>query len=463
MAEPLSRAETSAFAPGGRRFSGTDRRAPLRAALMRSGQFDAEQTAGRFYPVACVALEVTQRCNLDCTLCYLSDSAEMAHDVPLQVLFNRIGMIESHYGSRTSIQITGGDPTLRSIADLEALCREIRRRGMRSCLMTNGIRASSDLLARLAVAGLNDVAFHVDLTQERRGYPTEVSLNAVREEYMARVGSLPLRVMFNTTVFDGNLAEIPALARFFRDHAAEIALASFQLQANTGRGVPRKRGPAITQASVMAAMAQGVATPIDFDVAAVGHARCNRYASILVAGDQAVSALGDAALFSEIFPALERVERGRDAYLDLRRTALRLALARPWLALRTFRHGLYLIWRLRTGLLASRGRVHRLGILVHSFMDSGHLERDRCDSCIFMAATEDGPLCMCVHNARRDHYLSAPARLAGPDGPSWWSAATGLVTDRPRRADFGRPPFKHLKGRLRTLADRKRRLTSEAS
>jgi len=84
---------------------------------------DAGQTDGQFYPIACVALEVTQRCNLDCTLCYLSDHAEMAHDVPLEFLFRRIDTIERHNGAKTPIQLTGGDPTLRSLENLERLCR----------------------------------------------------------------------------------------------------------------------------------------------------------------------------------------------------------------------------------------------------------------------------------------------------------------------------------------------------
>ena len=128
------------FHPLGRTFDGTDRRARLRKALENCGEFRANQTAGRFYPAACVALEITQRCNLDCTLCYLSDKAEVAHDVPLPILFDRIATIHEHFGPGVSVQITGGDPTLRAPADLAALCREIRRHDMRSCLMTNGIR-----------------------------------------------------------------------------------------------------------------------------------------------------------------------------------------------------------------------------------------------------------------------------------------------------------------------------------
>ena len=38
--------------------------------------------AGRRCPQACVSLKIARRCNLDCTLCYLSESAEAVRDSP---------------------------------------------------------------------------------------------------------------------------------------------------------------------------------------------------------------------------------------------------------------------------------------------------------------------------------------------------------------------------------------------
>jgi pyruvate-formate lyase-activating enzyme len=444
--------EPVAMEPEGRIFKGGDQRAPLMAALTRWGQAGPGQTAGRFYPIACVALEITQRCNLDCTLCYLSHAAEMAHDVPLDVLFSRIDMIESHYGPGTSIQITGGDPTLRKPEDLEVLCRYIRARNMRTCLMTNGVKASRELLRRLGEAGLDDVAFHVDITQERQGFSTEVSLNAVRRDYIARAKGLGLRIFFNTTIFDGNIREVPALVRFFREHAADITLTSFQLQADTGRGVLRGRDGTATPDSVMAALSAGMDASLDFDIAAIGHAGCARYCSVLVAGDQAVSALSNHALFEDLLAALADAEHRVDAYLDIWLTGRRVALRRPLLALRALRHGLWLIWRLRSGLWSSRGRVHRMAVMIHNFMDSERLERDRCESCVFMVATEEGPLSMCVHNARRDHHIFVPAKIETPDGLLWWSAATGQRTAAPDRGTPGEVPFKRQKGRMRAAS-----------
>lgn len=439
----MSAAEIAEFAPPGAPPS--DLRAPLRTALIQSGEYGPGQTAGRFHPGACAALEITQRCNLDCTLCYLSDAAELAHDIPLPILFRRIDMMARHLGRGASLQITGGDPTLRKPEDLEALCRHIRAAGLRACLMTNGIKATRPLLARLAKAGLNDVAFHVDLTQERKGHPTEASLNAIRREYIARARGLSLRILFNTTICDANLAEIPVVARFFRDHARQVTLASFQMQAHTGRGSVTARGGGLTRAAAIEAIETGFGADLHFNTAAVGHSGCNRYAVAVVAGDKATSALANARLFQDGVAALETADDGKEPYIRLAPTLLRAALRRPDLALRVLAEGARILWRVRGGLTR---RPARIAILIHAFMDAEELERDRCEACVFKVATEAGPLSMCVHNARRDHHLFAPARVEG----GWWNAATGRVTQAPSAAApaVDAAPLKQLKGRLRS-------------
>ena len=288
---------------------------------------------------------------------------------------------------------------------------------------------------------------HVDLTQERKGYLTETALNNVRRDYIERARGLGLRILFNTTVFDGNLAELPAIAGFFRDHARHLTLVSFQLQADTGRGVLRDRADCVSQDSVMRRLQEGIGCELAFDAAAVGHPDCNRYASVLIAGQCAASPLEDRALIAKVIGALELYEPPTDAHLDLARTVSRLALLRPGLMLRAGLQLLRTLWRLRHGLLAARGRISRLAVLVHNFMDADHLDADRCRACVFFVATEDGPLSMCAHNARRDGFLFAPARLDTPDGARWWSAATGEVTVAPARPDVPETPQKLLKGR----------------
>src|SRR5919201_4456407 len=217
----------------------TDRGEALRRRLKDIGCWTHNQIAGKRWNIGCVALEITQRCNLDCTLCYLSDSSQAVKDLPLEELFRRIDDIARRYGAGANVQITGGEPTLRARAELAAIVERSVATGLRPALFTNGIRATRALLAELCAAGLREVAFHVDTTQQRKGYASEAALNALRDDYIARARGLPLAVYFNTTVHDGNFAELPELVRYFVSRADAVRLAAFQLQADTGRGVLR--------------------------------------------------------------------------------------------------------------------------------------------------------------------------------------------------------------------------------
>lgn len=159
-----------------------DPRADMRLRMARTGQWRDHQMAGRRWPVACVSLEIAQRCNLDCSLCYLSESSEAVRDFPLEEVFRRIDMIVQHCGPGTDVQISGGEPMLRRRDELLAIVRRLASLRLRASLFTNGIKASRTLLSDLAGAGLTDVAFHVDMTQQRVGYSSESEFNALRRE-----------------------------------------------------------------------------------------------------------------------------------------------------------------------------------------------------------------------------------------------------------------------------------------
>src|SRR5438128_2933824 len=298
-----------------------------RAAIAAAGCASAGQQMGLRWPIGCVALEVTQRCNLDCSLCYLSENSEAVKDVPLEEVFRRIDLIYGHYGKHTDVQITGGDPTLRDRDELLAIVERISSLAMRPTLMTNGIRASRSVLTALAAHGLVDVAFHVDTTQRRKGYATEQALNRVRTEYLDRTRKLGLSVMFNTTVHDGNFDQIPELVRFFRAHAGAIRTASFQLQAATGRGVQRGRGAGISPESVWRQIEAGAGTSLNFEASRIGHPGCNRYALCLEANGTLYDAFSDTSFITELQAATAGIALPRND----RSAALRSLVA--WLGL----------------------------------------------------------------------------------------------------------------------------------
>ncbi|MFK7831283.1 MAG: radical SAM protein [Congregibacter sp.] len=418
-----------------------DLAAPLREGLAADGHFTPEQIAGRNFPIACVALEVTQRCNLDCTLCYLSDLAEAVKDVPLFELKRRIKTIFEHYGAQTNIQITGGDPSLRSISDLVEIVRDIKSYPMRCALLTNGIKASREMLEALSDAGLDDVVFHVDMTQERKAYKDELDLNSVRLEYIERARDLPLRILFNTTIFDGNVTEIPRLVTFFIAQADVVNLASFQMQADTGRGVLRARDEdLITQQRVMKLIEEGAGLALNFDLPLIGHPDCNKYTALLTAGSRLTQLYDDVPFFTALFPAIAGESRDWSVERNVVPEIIKATFRSPALLFQGLRYVLRKAWALRSALLRGR-KLHRISFFIHNFMDAQKLERGRCEACVFMVATADGPMSMCVHNAKRDQMITQ--KVSGTvDQKSWDPLAV-------EAADTSLLPLKQLKGRLR--------------
>jgi hypothetical protein len=122
------------------------------------------------------------------------------------------------------------------------------------------------------------------------------------------------------------------------------------------------------------------------------------------------------------------------------------------------------LWQLRRDLLSNGGRVERMSVLIHNFMDASALDQSRCESCVFMVATGQGPLSMCVHNAKRDAHLFTPEPVPTETGQKWWSAATGALSETPNWTAPAAMPFKRLKGRQRAAAElhRKRKEANDA-
>jgi hypothetical protein len=399
----------------------------------------ATQAIGRRYTIGCVAVEITQRCNLDCTLCYLSESSEKVKDIPLALVLERLRRVREHYGDGVSVQITGGDPTLRKREELVAIVREAARLGLEPSLMTNGIKLTRDLAVELKEAGLTDVAIHVDLTQERKGYATEESLNAVRKEYIERVRGVGLHVIFNTTVFDGNLGEIPALLRFFSRNADVVGLVSFQIQAATGRGVLTEKTSDITLPNVRRRVEEACGTALGWDNIRVGHPDCNSVSYVLLAKDRFLDLNADPRLFAAIIRETTDFRYGR---IDAFETAFRVvlwSLSRPAFLFLILRRAAAFSLRHAKALWAGRREIRKLTIIIHNFMDAKELDPERVAACSFMVATDRGFVSMCAHNAAREAFIRRPLAVATEDGPKVWDPLTGkLLPTAPREASAAR-------------------------
>ena len=112
-------------------------------------------------------------------------------------------------------------------------------------------------------------------------------------------------------------------------------------------------------------------------------------------------------------------------------TALRLALSKAW----------------RRDLVAARGKVSKISFFIHNFMSACSLERDRVAACAFMVATADGPISMCLHNARRDDFLLRPLPIRQRASAIFWNPVTGRLQNDPHPVQAPILPPKLRKGR----------------
>lgn len=394
----------------------------ISAAIDRAGkrmgpQFTGNQVLGRKLALGCAAVEITQRCNLDCTLCYLSEHSESVRDIPIEEVYRRLDEVRRQYGPKTHVQITGGDPTLRKHHELIAIVRYARRAGLYPALFTNGIAATRQLLRQLANAGLCDVAFHVDTTQQRHGYETEADLNTLRLEYIQRSRGLGLMVIFNTTVHQGNYLQLPGLVRFFVRNADVIGLVSFQLQADTGRGAWGKRNAVISLETVRNRIDSACGRRLPWDMVQVGHPRCHSYMPALVVNDHVYPLIENQQWYNDFLDDFSGVNADRHSSIPgfCLQYLYKLSISPKWwyrACTCLFRH----IRRAGADLFKARGKVHKLSIFIHNFMDADNLDQERIDACSFMIMTAEGPVSMCAHNANRDAYILKPVTVTRRDG-----------------------------------------------
>ena len=395
-----------------------DRDSALNFTAGRMGDlFTAHQVLGRIHTIGCVAVEITQKCNLDCTLCYLSESSQSVRDIPIEEVFRRLDQVYEYYGTGTHVQITGGDPTLRKHKELVKIVRYARDIGLYPALFTNGIAASRELLATLAEAGLCDVAFHVDTTQRRKEGDTETELNAIRAEYIQRAAGLGLHIMFNTTIHRGNFEELPTLVEFFKTYAKDVGLVSFQLQAETGRGEWGRRDVIINQQTVREQIDKTAKRNLPWDAIQVGHTECHSYLPTVVANNKIFPIVHSNDFFGAFINDFKSIRWDRlEKRSVLLKNFLSALIRKPKWWLKGFGYIVAQLHHISFDLFKSKGRIYPLTFFIQNFMDANELNKERVHACSFMVMTAQGPVSMCEHNANRDAFILQPLSFKNTDG-----------------------------------------------
>lgn len=163
----------------------------------------------------------------------------------------------------------------------------------------------------------------------------------------------------------------------------------------------------------------------------------------MVSGKSRAVLFDDREFFNRLFDMLASIgDNWAEPNIVIRKAILKAFLS-PSLMWGGIKFWAKKFWVLKDGIIRGKG-VHRINFFIHNFMDAEKLECERCETCVFMVATTDGPLSMCVHNAKRDQMISKPVR-----------DANGKIIWNPLPSDLNKKnlPIKKLKGRLRNVAN----------
>jgi hypothetical protein len=109
-----------------------------------------------------VEVEVTQRCNLRCPVCFMS-SGEAPEDPSLETIQGMFEEIQRRCGLQVSLQLTGGEPTVRG--ELTEIVRLARETGFLAIeVNTNGlvIGRNPGYIRELAQAGISGIYLQFD-------------------------------------------------------------------------------------------------------------------------------------------------------------------------------------------------------------------------------------------------------------------------------------------------------------
>ena len=153
-------------------------------------------------------LEPTAQCNLACDGCYRKN--EINSHKPIDEVKKELDVFQEKRNT-DCISIAGGDPLL--YPDILELVTDIKSRGWKPIINTNGLALTKELLVDLKKAGVFGFTFHVDSKQGRTGKwkdKNEVEMNELRSYYADMVYEIGgISCSFNMTVYEDTLGSVP--------------------------------------------------------------------------------------------------------------------------------------------------------------------------------------------------------------------------------------------------------------
>ncbi len=171
-------------------------------------------------------LEPTAKCNLSCDGCYRkNENQHKSIDEIKNELdtFTRLRICDG-------VSIAGGDPLTHP--DVVEIVREVKKRGLKPILNTNGLALTKELLHELKKAGVYGFTFHIDSKQGRPGWKNknEIELNELRYHYARMLADEKgISCSFNATVYEDTLQYVKGMAKWAQENIDIVQVMVFIL------------------------------------------------------------------------------------------------------------------------------------------------------------------------------------------------------------------------------------------
>jgi uncharacterized radical SAM superfamily Fe-S cluster-containing enzyme len=188
-------------------------------------------------PAGLAILEITERCNLTCPMCY-AFSSPSERDYTLEEIERRLDQLIAVEGKGISLQLSGGEPSVRK--DLEQIAAMVKRKGFAHLeMVSNGIRLAreADFAEKLVRWGFTSVYLQFDSTRREdilalRGE----DLWDVREKAIAALERVKLPSTLAVSLYDGlNTDQIQQVVHFAWQHPDTVCAIAFQAATPFGR------------------------------------------------------------------------------------------------------------------------------------------------------------------------------------------------------------------------------------
>ena len=188
-------------------------------------------------PAGLAILEVTERCNLTCPMCY-AYSSPSERDYTLQEIEMRLDQLIAIEGKGISLQISGGEPSVRK--DLDKIAELVKSKGFGHLeMVSNGIRLARepDFAEKLVQWGFTSVYLQFDSTrpadiEKLRG----LDLWDVRVKAIAALERVKLPSTLAVSLYDGlNSDQVQQVIDFAWLHPGTVCAIAFQAATPFGR------------------------------------------------------------------------------------------------------------------------------------------------------------------------------------------------------------------------------------